>query len=201
MTDEERLAAAMAISLGEAPGTGSSAMARLADMSAAASDATHPRPPPPPPPPLLPLPPPPPPRAAVPLNPAELRRATDHFDETRVIGHGGFGKVFGVDGGRLLLPSLGRAGACAVKRLDSDSQQGLDELKMEVCSGIGIGMGTGTGTCTGTRMGSGWLGRSPVACAPASMRAHAQAFSRRDGCPAGAHRPVLSGGAALPLPA
>ena len=67
---------------------------------------------------------------AVQLRSAELMQATSMFDEGRVLGGGGFGRVFRVDAG--MLTSVGRVGAIAVKKLDADSMQGVHELQNEI---------------------------------------------------------------------
>lgn len=67
---------------------------------------------------------------AVQLRAAELAEATEGFADSRVVGCGGFGRVYRSDEGRL--PSIRHAGPCAVKRLDSESQQGVYELQNEV---------------------------------------------------------------------
>jgi len=58
----------------------------------------------------------------------ELRAATDRWSDESKIGGGGFGTVYATR----RLPTLAREGACAVKRLDADSMQGLDEFENEI---------------------------------------------------------------------
>ncbi|KAJ0861322.1 putative protein kinase RLK-Pelle-CrRLK1L-1 family [Helianthus annuus] len=59
---------------------------------------------------------------------SDIQLATKNFDEERVIGHGGFGKVYKghIDEER------GRSTSVAIKRLDSMSNQGAPEFTTEV---------------------------------------------------------------------
>nr|GEY62279.1 receptor-like protein kinase FERONIA [Tanacetum cinerariifolium] len=58
---------------------------------------------------------------------SEIQSATDNFDESLVIGHGGFGKVYkcNINNGSSVV-------AAAIKRLDSISNQGAAEFWTEV---------------------------------------------------------------------
>ena len=70
------------------------------------------------------------PATVVQLTSAELHRATHGFDASRILGEGGFGKVFATDDGAL--PSLCRMGRVAVKKLDDESMQSELELHNEI---------------------------------------------------------------------
>ena len=56
--------------------------------------------------------------------------ATSGFDASHTLGAGSFGTVYAVPEGRLT--SVGHGGQLAVKRLDSDSMQGIIELQNEI---------------------------------------------------------------------
>lgn len=57
---------------------------------------------------------------------ADIQSATNNFDETLVIGHGGFGKVYKCSTKILSLKQV------ALKRLNSISNQGASEFEAEV---------------------------------------------------------------------
>ncbi|GJR26766.1 serine-threonine/tyrosine-protein kinase catalytic domain-containing protein [Tanacetum coccineum] len=61
------------------------------------------------------------------LNLYEIQQATNNFDESLVIGHGGFGKVY-----KGTIANGGSRLVVAIKRLDSTSNQGAEELWAEV---------------------------------------------------------------------
>ena len=113
MDDEQRLAAAIEASLRD--GDSDQPLSRATSLSARTALTTLAANPP----------------RAVQCTAEELLRATDGFSSHRVLGAGGFGQVFGVSAGQL--PSIGHARLrCAVKRLDADSMQGMEELRNEV---------------------------------------------------------------------
>ena len=69
------------------------------------------------------------PTAPLQLTAAELLRATDHFNDSKKVGKGGFGSVYAVEPS---LPSLSSAGAVAVKKLDAVGEVTLQDLRREI---------------------------------------------------------------------
>ena len=127
MSDEERLAAALAASLkiantptasptassgSPSPSTTATAAIATSGGDTAAETSAGPR------------------WAAAELNADDLVGATSGFDASHTLGAGSFGTVYAVPEGRL--PSVGHGGQLAVKRLDSDSMQGIIELQNEI---------------------------------------------------------------------
>ncbi|XP_071692798.1 probable serine/threonine-protein kinase PBL7 [Rutidosis leptorrhynchoides] len=58
---------------------------------------------------------------------AEMQLATNDFDESMIIGKGGFGKVY-----KGIIDRVGVTMTVAIKRLDSKSKQGVDEFCTEI---------------------------------------------------------------------